>query len=359
MTDNISAINLPFEEAIRFFREKANVTTNSWRDVWGAAHSHSFSVAGAASQALVSDFRGAIDKAIAEGTTLDEFRKDFDTIVTKRGWDHTGDRNWRSRVIFETNMRTALAAGRYAQLTLPSTLEAFPMWMYRHSGALHPRLDHLSWDGQVWRASNPIWSRIYPPNGFGCGCFVIPLNVEELTRLGKSGPDRAPDLEQLVGGSRGIDPSFEYNPGQAWLSGGRPGEPIATAALMKVFERRALAGELPVNTTLPILPIDEPLISAIELEPGANVRVSVATLRDHLPRRPIDTVAYSEFAKKALESDVHVSPLGEYTAIVNVDGLDYAVGFKKSRLKEFLITTVHQVGGRKRRKIQNQPVLER
>lgn len=231
MTTPAEAINLPFEEAIRFFRQKANVPTQAWTDVYAAAHSRAFMVAGAATEALVADFREAIDKALAEGTTLEEFRRAFDDIVGKHGWSHTGSRNWRSRIIFDTNLRTAYAAGRYAKLTQPETLEAFPFWQYNHSGSLHPRKEHLAWDGLTLAADDGFWRTNYPPNGWRCGCFVIPLSDRDLRRQGKSEPDEAPDLvfrAEEVGGRRvmvpiGVDAGFEYNPGEAWLSGSWPG----------------------------------------------------------------------------------------------------------------------------------------
>ena len=121
----ISALDLPFDEAIRYFRDKANVTTRHWYDVYGAASSRAFWVAGAATSALVEDFRQAIDKAIAEGTSLAEFRKDFDNIVARNGWrgwkgeESAAGRAWRTRLIYETNLRTAYSAGRFAALTKP------------------------------------------------------------------------------------------------------------------------------------------------------------------------------------------------------------------------------------------------
>ncbi|MFV9492170.1 hypothetical protein ACNUI5_09110 [Pseudomonas aeruginosa] len=57
-----------------------------------------------------------MEKAIADGTTLEEFRRDFDRIVAKYGWSYRGGRNWRSRVIYETNMRGSYMAGRLEQL---------------------------------------------------------------------------------------------------------------------------------------------------------------------------------------------------------------------------------------------------
>src|SRR5262249_38121633 len=152
--------------------------------------------------------------ALEQGTTLQEFRRGFDDIVAKHGWSHTGSRNWRSRIIFETNLRTAYAAGRYAKLTAPDTLEAFPYWQYNHSGSLHPRLQHLTWAGLVLRADSTFWRTNYPPNGWHCGCFVIPCSHRDLLRQGKTKPDEAPELvfrAEEVGGRRvmvpiGVDP---------------------------------------------------------------------------------------------------------------------------------------------------------
>jgi hypothetical protein len=77
--------SLPFSEQIAFFRRKLNLTTEDWTQLFGAAHDHAFVVAGANRQALVEDLRQAVDKAISQGTTLDEFRRDFDEIVARHG----------------------------------------------------------------------------------------------------------------------------------------------------------------------------------------------------------------------------------------------------------------------------------
>lgn len=228
----VEAVDLPFREAIDFFAQKTNVTTRAWTDVWQEAHARAFMVAGAASEALVDDFRQAIHKAIAEGTTLAEFRKDFDKIVEKRGWTGwTGEgtaagRAWRTRIIFETNLNMAYAAGRYAQMTDPDVLRVYPYWVYRHSGNPHPRLQHKAWDGLTLEATDPFWVTNYPPNGFNCGCTVEPISARGLKRQGKSGPDEAPPLDiqpRPVGTSgktalapAGVDPGFAYNPGMAW-----------------------------------------------------------------------------------------------------------------------------------------------
>ena len=225
----LDAIGLPFEEAIRFFRQKTRTPTAHWTDVWRTAHSHAFMVAGAATDALLEDFQDEIKQALEEGTTLQTFREAFDTIVEKHGWDYNGSPGWRSKIIYETNLATAFSAGRYAQLTEPDTLKVYPYWTYVHSGSQHPRLQHLAWNGLTLRADDPFWDTHYPPNGWRCGCRVAATSVPDLRRMGKDGPDTAPPIEMRTWvnprtGAKhqipvGIDAGFDYNPGKAWQEG--------------------------------------------------------------------------------------------------------------------------------------------
>ncbi len=228
----LDAASLPPAEAITFLRQKTNTTSLRWTDVWNEAHTRSFMVAGAATQAIVEDFRVAVSKALEQGTTLAEFRKDFDAIVAKHGWVHNGTPGWRASIIYETNLSTAYAAGRYAQMTEPDTLRVYPYWQYMHTSSAHPRPQHLAWVGTTLRADDGWWSTHYPPNGWRCKCSVRPVSEAGLRRQGKRGPDEAPPLDMRPWRSRdgrvqtevphGIDPGFGYNPGRAWQEGQPP-----------------------------------------------------------------------------------------------------------------------------------------
>jgi Phage Mu protein F like protein len=144
----LEGIDLPFEQAIAFFRGKALIPTAHWTDVWRTAHAHGFMVAGAATDELLDDFQQSLRKALEQGTTLAEFRKDFDTIVEQHGWAYNGTPGWRSSIIYDTNLSTAYSAGRYAQLTDPDALKAFPYWTYVHGDSQRPRPQHLAWNAQ-------------------------------------------------------------------------------------------------------------------------------------------------------------------------------------------------------------------
>lgn len=231
MVGTLDGVRLPYKEAIDFFRQKVNVPSRHWTTLMDQAHARAFAVAGAADDALIGDLRQAVDKAIAEGTGFKAFQKDFDAIVAKHGWVHHGHPQWRARVIYETNMSTAAAAGRYAQATDPDVLAAFPYWEWYHTPVEHPRPQHVAWSGMILRADDPFWDTHYPPCGWGCRCIVMSLSEGDLRRRGKSGPDASPKIEwrEYVNKTTGVvtkvptgvDPGFVGNPGKVWKEGAK------------------------------------------------------------------------------------------------------------------------------------------
>lgn len=250
--------SLPFAEQIKFFRDKKPRLSRAWTDVYAAEHDKAFAVAGAMKEDLLADFRSAIDKAISEGTTLDEFRRDFDDIVQRHGWAYKGGRGWRTRVIYDTNLRTSYAAGREAQMADPELRRRRPYGLYRHSGAEHPRLQHLAWDGLVLPLDDPWWSTHTPPNGWGCGCQKYMVSNRDVQRLGLKVADQAPPMEweektvgihgpnpRTVRVPHGIDPGFEYRPGASWV---RALTPAARPALAETGLTGAAADALPAQS---------------------------------------------------------------------------------------------------------------
>ncbi|MBB1601573.1 PBECR2 nuclease fold domain-containing protein [Variovorax sp. UMC13] len=252
--------SLPFREQAQFFARKVSLPTSGWTDIYTREHDWAFVVAGANRDAIVSDFRGAVQKAIDGQSTLEDFRKDFDRIVSTHGWDYNGGRDWRSRVIYDTNLSTSYAAGRHEQL------QAAPFWEYVHQDWVqHPRPLHQSWNGLVLAKDDPWWQTHYPPNGWGCHCEVRGLWQRDLDRMGKGGPDTAPAvaLQDRTIGARselgprtvrvpeGIDPGFEYAPGAARSRSAIPSERSGAAGAMPLAA--------PSDIGLPNRRPDEPL----------------------------------------------------------------------------------------------------
>ena len=202
----------PFAEQVAFFRGKLGnlIPTESWLDVQKAAHDTGFMVAGAAKADLLADLAGSVDQAISEGTGIEAFRKNFDQIVEKHGWSYKGEYNWRTRTIYRTNMATSYAAGRLVQLKSGN----FTHWMYRHSDSVaRPRPLHVSWNGLTLPADDPWWQAHYPPNGWGCQCYVIGATRKTAERLGGRVEDAPDDGLTPDGRPNGIDKGWDYMPG--------------------------------------------------------------------------------------------------------------------------------------------------
>lgn len=213
----------PFAEQVAFFRAKLGklVPTQFWTDLEKAAHDTGFMVAGAAKADLLQDLATAVDKAIAEGTSIEAFRKDFFDIVARHGWtNYTGSgtaagRAWRTRVIYTTNAQTSYSAGRLAQLRAGN----FKLWVYRHSdGEMYPRPVHESWDGLVLPPYHPFWKQHYPPSGWGCRCYVLGARGDVSARaMGgdptKQLPEGWEQIDPKTGEQRGIDKGWGYMPG--------------------------------------------------------------------------------------------------------------------------------------------------
>lgn len=227
-----SAAQLPFKQAIEFYRQKIKLPTSGWTDIWQQQQSRAFVVAGAQTDALLEDFYNAIQDAKQNGGGYSDFKDRFSEIATKHGWAYNGAPGWRSRVIYDTNITQAYSAGRYAQMVAVKHLR--PFWQYKHTSVENPRLQHLAWDGLVLPADDAWWDTHMPQNGWGCKCRVYSLTRTEAEKqwhaAGKAGPDQAPEIKlvhKTVGknGSQprdvltpeGIDPGFGYNPGKAWL----------------------------------------------------------------------------------------------------------------------------------------------
>lgn len=218
------AFNTPFKEQIDFLRAKLRLPTERWDDIMRSAHDRAFIVAGVAKADLLADLHESLVQAATDGRGLDAWRKDFREIVKAHGWagwtgqGTPGGEAWRTRVIYQTNMATSYAAGRYRQLTDPGFLALRPYWRYIHSDSvMHPRPWHLAWHGLTLPAEHEFWKTHFPPNGWGCQCRVTAVSKREGEASARAGLGHVPEgtdaIDSKTGAPVGIDKGFDYAPG--------------------------------------------------------------------------------------------------------------------------------------------------
>jgi len=222
---DVQPFGVQFGEAIDYLKGKLPESTLKWDDLAGPVHGKVFAVAGAASTDLVSDIQKSLVDALKNGTTITQFRKDFDAAVQKHGWSYRGKRGWRTSVIFDTNMRTAHMAGRWQQLQAGKAKR--PFLQYRTAGDARVRPQHRMWNGLIFPIDDAFWQTHYPPNGWGCRCTVRAYSQADLddNQLRVS-PKQEIKTRQVVSRDGevtdqvpvGIDPGWDHNVGQSWLS---------------------------------------------------------------------------------------------------------------------------------------------
>jgi len=230
---------LPPEEAIAYFRGKGYRFSWDWHDMWHEDHVKAFTVAKAMRLDILEDIRDEIDRALAEGMTLEEFRKNLTPILQKKGWwgrvavgDEEGAQvvqlgsPWRLKTIFNVNIQTAYQVGHYRAMTDPDVLRARPYWRYVAVLDSRTRPQHRMWHNTVLPADDPWWDTHYPPNGWNCRCTVVSHSKRELEREGLK-VSKTPKVKtyewinkktgEVIDVPEGIDPGWAYNPGKAHL----------------------------------------------------------------------------------------------------------------------------------------------
>ncbi len=225
MTPEVAFGNLPPVEAINHLRQKLNITTEHWDDMLKEIRGKAFTIAGATKLALLQDLRGAVDKAVADGESIGQFRNRFDGIIKEHGWEFRGNYAWRTRVIYDTNLRTAHMAGKWEQIQRGKATR--PYLQYRTASDKRVRPEHAQWDDLILPVDDPFWDTHYPPNGWGCRCTTRTLSRREMERKSLKVDDTPEIIKTERTNTRtgevygqvpeGIDVGWDYNVGKAWL----------------------------------------------------------------------------------------------------------------------------------------------
>lgn len=186
-------INLKPETAIAYLKSKGYKISFDWREVWQEAHHKAFTVAKAMNLDILQTIRQSTQTALEQGQTLHQFRETLKPELQKKGWwgkkevedPNTGEVKevmlgspHRLQTIYRTNLNVAYKVGQYKEQI--ENIDDRPYWMYEATLDSNTRPEHRALHGKVFRADDPIWDSIYPPNDWGCRCTVRPLNESQL-----------------------------------------------------------------------------------------------------------------------------------------------------------------------------------
>lgn len=187
---------LPPEKAVEYIKNKGFKITNDWREMWEEAHTQAFTISKMTDAQLLKDSKTIIDTAISEGWSSSKAERELTNLYKKKGWwgkaiqiDKDGNEKEvqlgsarRVKTIFRTNMQTAYSAQRYLQSL--EDVDFAPYWQYKAILDNRTRREHRALNDKVFRYDDEFWDKFYPPNGFGCRCFVKSLSEQQLKSKG-------------------------------------------------------------------------------------------------------------------------------------------------------------------------------
>ena len=229
---------LPNLEAIAHFEKKMLGTSYSYLDVLAHEHAVAFTVAKMMNKDLLTETKSAIESAMQNGTDFNTFKKRLKPYLMTKGWwgeqavvnKAGGDpkdgeiqkvqlgSTRRLRTIYQTNLHSSYAAGQWDRIQ--QNKELLPYLQYMPSVAGKKRDDHKQYYNIVRPVDDPIWQSIYPPNGYGCLCWVKQLTKRQAEKSGISEEQviETETVENPRTGQKqqvpvGIEPSFAHNHG--------------------------------------------------------------------------------------------------------------------------------------------------
>lgn len=142
-------------------------------------------------------FRFGAAKTLAAALELNQHAReskgysDYKKRVADSGLLENYNRRW-----METEYVNAVATGQMASrwYQMQGGADALPNGEYLTAGDSQVRPAHAALDGKMWPLSDPIWNTIWPPNGWGCRCDVLP------TQAGPAGEELQQQSQDVLGG---------------------------------------------------------------------------------------------------------------------------------------------------------------
>jgi SPP1 gp7 family putative phage head morphogenesis protein len=177
-----------FDEAVRAFRERVPMTDAEFADLMEAEKQRAFTVAGVTQARAVQEVMDALDRAIEDGTTVEEFKAAVGGTLAE-SWG--GVDAPRLETVFRTNVMQAYNDGRADVFADPEVRKARPYLRFDAVGDSRTSEICEALDGKVLPADDSFWRTHSPPLHPNCRSIVTPLTDAEAGEEGitKGKPD--------------------------------------------------------------------------------------------------------------------------------------------------------------------------
>ena len=192
---------LPFEEARKLFKNKVVLTSDEFEELTDKAKATAFRIAGINSRKITS---AVYDMLQDNFNKKGEWKKQADEYLSNYGFDLKGN---HLDTIYRTNVFETYSVAQWDRYK--EVEKQFPALRYTAIMDARTRPAHAQLNGKVFMLNDPIWGRIYPPNGYNCRCTTIPVSKTKLKSV------KVEDGNSKEWKNFKVDDGFNFNPAEA------------------------------------------------------------------------------------------------------------------------------------------------
>ncbi len=208
---NVSADPTDNEEAIAWLRSRVPLTDEEWQKLTGSAKRKAFKVAGVAQIDIIADTLRAAQAAVANGTTLADFKKTIGPKLEQAWAGSVDNPAWRLETIFRTNVQSAYGAGRWRQMKAPAVTKYRPYWQLDTVKDLRQSDICKAFNDPpvILPHDDPFWDTHTPPLHHNCRSGIRSLRKSQAEAAGIT--EKAPDVDAAKGFG-GLPDESEWDP---------------------------------------------------------------------------------------------------------------------------------------------------
>ncbi len=181
-----------FLEALQFARSRKIVLPDEFYSLDLKTRQLATTVSFLSSIEQIQTVIAAVNKAIADGSTFEDFKKLVAEHEIKLSEPYLKN-------VFRTNIQTAYSHGRWQQQQ--RNRDKRPYLMYSAIDDSRVRPSHLALNRIIRHIDDPFWLMYYPPWGFMCRCTVIALTEKQALKYGITPDDQLPEVAEEMGWS--------------------------------------------------------------------------------------------------------------------------------------------------------------
>lgn len=164
------------KEGLEWFKDRVPVPASIFHELTAETRASAWTVSNWTSWGFLSDIQTSIGEAIESGQTYSSWFNDVSGKIEAEGFQEVVA--GQMYTVFNNAVLNTYSVEKYQGLKAAAELRPFWQYLTVNDGAVRP--EHQKLHGKIYRHDDPIWSWLYPPNGYNCRCYIKSLSARQM-----------------------------------------------------------------------------------------------------------------------------------------------------------------------------------